>query len=393
MPNVPKPVPMAECLNFGIDHLDLIPPANNDELRQAMMQQRPAMEAMFHDVMLKYMNFNLPSQNEKNEVVMSVNPKNAKISSSNRSNDMTNSFNECEDKFAECSLDDYDSGDESKTDGDYTKKPEVPCVDSALYFLPVNYNKRNPWRRTIGLHVNGNVSHGNELRSATYPARSSVKKLRFAQAKKPFNYLYSYFSVEVLDCDDTSSITVGICRKDYPSKISPGKNSGSVGYNSDTGVISIRDSILLDGPRFSKGDVIGCGIIYPAHYKPYAELSTDDNSDGMSDVVIASIGNTNTKSVDFVCSVLNLNNPKQEFNEDIETAATKCLTDYKTEEYDYYNENFVESRTQVEVYFTHNMKVVGKVLSYVPVGGFYPTVHMFSCSAIRMNVDLNPPFS
>lgn len=39
------------------------------------------------------------------------------------------------------------------------------------------------------------------------------------------------------------------------------------------------------------------------------------------------------------------------------------------------------------------MKVVGKVLSHVPVNGFYPTVHVFSCSAIKMNVDLNPPFS
>ena len=46
-----------------------------------------------------------------------------------------------------------------------------------------------------------------------------------------------------------------------------------------------------------------------------------------------------------------------------------------------------------QVYFTHNMKVVGKVLSYVPVGGFYPTVHIFSQSAIKMNVDLNPPVS
>lgn len=376
---VPKPVPMAECLNFGMG-LD-----DNEDL----MHLQPNGQ-IFHDVIFKYMDFALPSQNEKKDVLL-VNPESVEHSPLNHANNVSNSLSECEDKFAECSLDDFDSADEGKSDDD-DLKPGVPSVDSALYFLPVNYNKRNPWRRTIGLHV-----YGNELRSATYPARSSVKKLRFAQAKKRLNYLYSYFSVEILDCDDISSITVGISRKDYPSKVAPGKNSGSVGYSSDSGVVSIRDTLFLNGHRFSKGDVIGCGIIYPTRYKCYADLSTDDNSDGMTDVVLTSLANTNIKSMDFVCTVLNLNNANSDADEDAETEITSSRglahNNIDTDECDYYNENFVESRTQVEVYFTHNMRVVGKVLSHVPAGGFYPTVHVFSCGAIKMNVDLNPPLS
>ncbi|XP_054718830.1 SPRY domain-containing protein 3-like [Uloborus diversus] len=267
---------------------------------------------------------------------------------------------------------------------------EVPSTENVIYFLPVNYNKRNPWRRTIGLHITPN-----ELLSSTYPARSSVKKLRFAQAKKPLNYLYSYFSVEILECDDKSSITIGLSRKDYPSKVAPGKNAGSVGYFSDTGSVHIKGMVHLDGMTFSQGDVIGCGIIYPSHYKRYVDLSTDDNSDGMTDVVLTSILKTNKKSMDFVCNVLNLNvegnDGAANFNgtEEVTFGTEKATGD----ECDSYNENFVESRTQVEVYFTHNMRVVGKVYSYIPVGGFYPTVHVFSSSAIRMNVDLNPPTS
>lgn len=376
---VPKPsLPMAECLNFGLGLAD------NDDIRQAVMQP----EALFHDVLIKYMDFALPSKNQKKDVILSVNPKNSEQNTPTCSNMVSISLNEYEEKLAECN--DYDSAEESKVKEDIQKNLQVP-YDSALYFLPANYNKRNPWRRTIGLHV-----YGHELRSATYPARSSVKKLRFAQAKKPLNYLYSYFSLEVLDCDEKSSITVGICRKDYPSKIAPGKNSGSIGYNSDTGAVSICDSIQLDGPRFCKGDTVGCGIIYPSHYKRYADLSTDDNSDGMTDVVLSSMLNTNSKAMNFVCSVLNLNNAENESSSDSEVSSCEHAKDTKTlnaELNDYYNENFVESRAHVEVYFTHNMKVVGKILSYVPVGGFYPTIHVFSHSAIKMNVDLNPPVS
>lgn len=35
---------------------------------------------------------------------------------------------------------------------------QVPSVENTLFFLPVNYNKRNPWRRISGFHANGHVS-------------------------------------------------------------------------------------------------------------------------------------------------------------------------------------------------------------------------------------------
>lgn len=261
-------------------------------------------------------------------------------------------------------------------------RPRVPSVESLAYFLPVSNNKHNPWRRTIGLHVSGD-----ELRSSTYPARSRIPKLRFAQAKKPLGFVYSYFSIQIIDCEDDSGISIGLTRKDYPSKHSLGKASGSIGYSSDTGSIFINDSQVCQAPEFSKGDVIGCGIVYPSSYKRYIDLSTDDNSDGMTDVVLTSLLNINKQSVNFVQKVLNIVNTPS----DDEREYQNQNNDQAVQECEYYNWNYVESRTPVQVYFTYNMQVVGKVLSCIPIGGFYPTVHMFSSSCMKLSVDFSPP--
>lgn len=75
-------------------------------------------------------------------------------------------------------------------------------------------------------------------------------------------------------------------------------------------------------------------------------MSTDDNSDGMTDVVLSSLLNTNSKSMNFVCSVLNFNNDENESSSDSEVSSCESKNHEAT---DYYNENFVESRKQVEV--------------------------------------------
>ncbi|KFM67949.1 SPRY domain-containing protein 3, partial [Stegodyphus mimosarum] len=384
MPGINKPGAMADFLNCGLGL------GNNDDLRP-LMPAGPLLARMLvremHKDLLDFNNVP-PQMDEDNLILASVNPRasNDRISPVlHVSDSMGDSFDE---KCTDNELDNCEN-DDAKSEESASACEQVPSNESLYYFLPINYSKRNPWRRIIGLHTSGQ-----ELQSATYPARTSVKKLRFAQAKKPLNYLYSYFSVHLLDCGDESSITVGVCRKDYPSKVAPGKTAGSIGYFSDTGSVFYRDAVHLDGPVFSKGDVIGCGIIYPPHYKRYVDLSTDDNSDGMTDVVLTSLLNVNKKSMDFVCNMLNLNVEEKE-SSDYESSNSFEIETGKenASDCDYYNENFVESRTQVEVYFTYNMQVVGKVLSHIPVGGFYPTVHIFSSSAIKMSVDLNPPSS
>lgn len=381
MPVVYKNVSMAECVNCGI---------GNEDLRQGLMSPGPMLADMFLQRMqdLKCVDLNtLPSsKGENSSTMLSFNQRDNGELSSPTVNNLSNTVEPLPKDLTDDITNDCKSHNdiEKQSEEVAPKNIQVPSTENSVYFLPVNYNKRNPWRRISGFHTSGH-----ELRSATYPARSSVKKLRFAQAKKPLNYLYSYFSAEVVDCDDHCSITIGVSRKDYPSKIAPGKTAGSIGYLSDTGSISIRDSVQLDGPQFAKGDTIGCGIIYPSHYKRYADLSTDDNSDGMTDVVLTSL--LNKRSMEFVCNVLNLNAQTAESSSDNDSACSESKTG--SEESDYYNENFVESRTQVEVYFTHNMQVIGKVLSHIPIGGFYPTLHVFSTSAILMTVDLNPPTS
>ncbi|GIY66434.1 SPRY domain-containing protein 3 [Caerostris darwini] len=385
MPVVYKKVPMAECMNCGL---------GNEDLRQGIIPPGP----MFADMILREMQDlkcvdlkTLPSQNEENSsTILSCNQTDNEELVSPAVNNISNAVESSAKEFTDDDIEECKSLSPIKKQTRHIadKHTQVPSIESSIYFLPQNYNKRNPWRRISGFHT-----AGHELRSATYPARSSVEKIRFAQAKKPLNYLYSYFSVEILDCDEESSITIGVTRKDYPSKMAPGKMAGSIGFFSDTGSILLRDSVQLDGFKFSKGDTIGCGIIYPPHYKRYADLSTDDNSDGMTDVVLTSL--LNKRAIDFVCNVLNLNVQKEESSLPYNNSTdSEPLSESKiSNESDYYNENFVESRTQVEIYFTYNMQVIGKVLCHIPIGGYYPTVHVSSKSAILMNVDLNPPMS
>lgn len=125
--------------------------------------------------------------------------------------------------------------------------------------------------------------------------------------------------------------------------------------------------LLLIYDLLISGDTVGCGIIYPSHYKRYAELSTDDNSDGMTDVVLSSLLNTNSKSMNFVCSVLKLNNAENESSSDSDVPSNELITQSQNtdvvEENEYYNENFVESRTQVEVSFFLCPSVSGKCMS------------------------------
>lgn len=125
--------------------------ADNDELRQGVMQP----ETMFRDVLFKYaMDFALPSQNQKRENMLSGNPKNNEQTLATSSNAVSNSLNDH--KFTESNVD-FISAEETKVDEINSQNSEVPFNESTLYFLPVNYNKRNPWRRTIGLHIYGHV--------------------------------------------------------------------------------------------------------------------------------------------------------------------------------------------------------------------------------------------
>lgn len=70
----------------------------------------------------------------------------------------------------------------------------------------------------------------------------------------------------------------------------------------------------------------------------------------MTDVVLSSMLNTNSKSMNFVCSVLNLN--AENDSSDSEESSGDHITDMTSlsaEVSDYFNENFVESRARVEV--------------------------------------------
>ncbi|NXP64389.1 SPRY3 protein, partial [Chloropsis cyanopogon] len=68
--------------------------------------------------------------------------------------------------------------------------------------------------------------------------------------------------------------------QDYPKNRHPGWSRGSVAYHADDGKL-FHGSGVGDpfGPRCYKGDVMGCGIMFPRDYGRDSEGDSDDASE------------------------------------------------------------------------------------------------------------------
>ncbi|CAL4101713.1 unnamed protein product, partial [Meganyctiphanes norvegica] len=95
----------------------------------------------------------------------------------------------------------------------------------------------------------------------------SLVDVGLAQARVPLNTTAHYFEMEIVDSGKSGYITIGLTRKDYPKYRHPGWNHGSIAYHADDGRIFTGSTVgSLFGPRCRKGDVMGCGIIFPRDY-------------------------------------------------------------------------------------------------------------------------------
>ncbi len=63
-------------------------------------------------------------------------------------------------------------------------------------------------------------------------------------------------------------IAIGLARKDYPKNRHPGWNKGSIAYHADDGKVFMGSGVGAPfGPRCHKGDIMGCGVLFPRNYQ------------------------------------------------------------------------------------------------------------------------------
>uniref|UniRef100_A0A087YNV7 SPRY domain containing 3 n=1 Tax=Poecilia formosa TaxID=48698 RepID=A0A087YNV7_POEFO len=191
----------------------------------------------------------------------------------------------------------------------------------------------------------------------------SIMDVGLAQARQPLTTRCHYYEVEIVDAGEKCYIALGLARRDYPKNRHPGWSRGSVAYHADDGKIfygiGVGDAF---GPRCFKGDIMGCGIMFPRDY------SLD--GDGSADV--EDLGRLEARpSQDGVQNVLYLNGEDEEEEEGDEVAQEQ------------------QGKKVTVVFFTRNGKLMGRREMVVPPGGLYPTVGMLS-SGEKVKVDLHP---
>ncbi|KAJ0036375.1 hypothetical protein NQD34_005052 [Periophthalmus magnuspinnatus] len=178
----------------------------------------------------------------------------------------------------------------------------------------------------------------------------SIMDVGLAQARHPLSTWCHYYEVEIVDAGEKCYIALGLARKDYPKNRHPGWSRGSVAYHADDGKLfhgsGVGDAF---GPRCFKGDIMGCGIMFPRDYILHEHAEADDLEPAP------------------VQNILYLNEEEEE-EEEVEPG---------------------QEVTRVTVFFTRNGKLMGRREMVVPPGGLYPTVGMLSCGE-KVKVDLHP---
>lgn len=179
----------------------------------------------------------------------------------------------------------------------------------------------------------------------------SIMDVGLAQARLPLTTRCHYYEVEIIDAGEKCYIALGLARRDYPKNRHPGWSRGSVAYHADDGKL-FQGSGVGDvfGPRCFKGDVMGCGIMFPRDFILQSEVDREDPEPALN-----------------VQNLLYLNEEEEE-EEEVEQG---------------------HQLTRVTVFFTRNGKLMGRREMVLPPGGLYPTVGMLSCGE-KVKVDLHP---
>lgn len=295
------------------------------------------------------------------------------------------------------------------------------CVDSY----------EDDWMRLHDIRLNGNILE--------YAGRGkSILDVGLAQARQPLDTQYHYFEIEIIDPGESCYIAIGLTRREYPRHSHPGWNKGSIAYHADDGKIFIGSGAGDPfGPRCHRGDLMGCGIIFPRNYnclgsnrlpkenkksnpnhssddseflnvyssseERFDRLSQSSHSGAENDSSIESDENSDYYEEEQEWkgwmippqnAVQNLRPFKSRFVGGMPPMAPIAMIPppinayNKVERPDYRNEEHSYG-TKIDVFFTRNGVIIGQKEISIPKGGFYPTVGMLS-TAEKVRVDLHP---
>jgi len=210
------------------------------------------------------------------------------------------------------------------------------------------------WRRLHDIRLNGQMLE--------YCGRGkSLIDVGLAQAKTALCTRSHYFEIEIVDPGSSCYIAIGLARKDYPRNRHPGWNKGSIAYHADDGKVFMGSGVGDPfGPRCNKGDVMGCGVLFPRDFESRSDSEDEGEGGGQQGPVVVRL---------------------------VENEAEEYETDSGEEEEWWHPE--VKQGEKVQVFFTRNGKIIGKKEVMLPKGGFYPTVGMMS-SQEKVRVELKP---
>ncbi|XP_076064885.1 SPRY domain-containing protein 3-like [Oratosquilla oratoria] len=243
-------------------------------------------------------------------------------------------------------------------------------------------SNEDEWLRLHDIRLNGQMLE--------YCGRGkSLIDVGLAQARVPLNTTSHYFEMEIVDPGRSGYITIGLTRKDYPKHRHPGWNRGSIAYHADDGRIFVGSTVGSPfGPRCHKGDVMGCGIIFPRDY-----VCTYD-SDGGSNEEVSPLSGEGDDYLEHLLHVAQYpanfhigQYPGGGFGDDNHFHG---YPGFESDEDDLLPaREHIKEGALVQVFFTRNGKMIGLREVHLPPGGFFPSVSMASLDE-RVRVDLRP---
>ncbi|XP_038052959.1 SPRY domain-containing protein 3-like [Patiria miniata] len=253
---------------------------------------------------------------------------------------------------------------------DWSSQEEEMVIDSC----------EDDWARLHDVTVHGQI--------LAYAGRGkTIADVGLAQAKKPLSPTNHYFELEIIDPGKNCYIAIGLAKKDYPKKRHPGWNYGSIAYHADDGKIfkgsGVGDSF---GPRCHKGDIMGCGIMFPRDYIMDSDEGESDNEE-VNSVVKAWPDREPFNRLNQLDRIAQDN-----FAIDVYDLSEDEYDDYLSEEEEYELQiDGVQQggKVQVHVFFTRNGTTIGRREVHIPASGFYPTIGMLSLDE-KVRVDLRP---